>query len=106
MRTVASITAGIVLLLASGAIMAQDSPGLKPPVKIEVDGKPIEVEAVGHACPFVGDIDDDGKDDLLVGQMGPGKMRIFRNTGSPGSPQLSAPEWFQAGGVDGRVPTG
>ena len=33
---------------------------------------------VGHAAPYLYDFDGDGKRDLLVGQFGEGKLRIYR----------------------------
>ena len=44
-----------------------------PPVRLEAAGKPIDTD-VGHAAPLVVDFDGDGKNDLLVGQFGEGKI--------------------------------
>jgi hypothetical protein len=52
------------------------------------------------------DFDGDGNADLLVGQFGDGKLRIYRNLSSAGAPQLRPFSWFQAGGTDGTVPSG
>jgi len=49
---------------------------LAPPVRITAGGRPIDVE--GFAAPFVGDFDEDGKNDLLVGQCQAGRLRIFQ----------------------------
>ncbi|HET6164471.1 MAG TPA: hypothetical protein VFG37_12440, partial [Planctomycetota bacterium] len=52
--------------------LAQQAPKtspLLPPVRIEAGGAPIDTE-IGHAAPFVGDFDEDGVNDLLVGQFG------------------------------------
>lgn len=40
---------------------------LESPVPILTGGKPIDVEHLGDAALFVGDFDDDGRKDLLVG---------------------------------------
>ncbi len=45
------------------------------------------------------DWNDDGLKDLLVGEYS-GKVRYFRNIGSPGNPQLTFAGYVQAGGVD------
>src|SRR5437016_5228905 len=55
-------------LLAVALAQVQDPASeLLPPVRLEAAGKPIDTD-VGHAAPFVCDIDGDGKLDLLVGQ--------------------------------------
>src|SRR5215470_3425947 len=56
------------------------SPELKPGVRLEADGKPIDTN-IGHAAPHLADIDGDGKLDLLVGQFGDGILWIYRNIG-------------------------
>ena len=76
---------------------------LAPPVRIEAAGKPIDT-VTGHAAPFVGDFDGDGVPDLLVGQFGEGKLRVYPNVGSKTEPRFDKFEWFQAGGKLGTVP--
>lgn len=78
---------------------------LLPPVRIEAGGKPIDTE-VGHAAPWVADIDGDGVQDLLVGQFGGGVLWVFHNEGTNAQPKLAAGVKFQAGGKDGVVPCG
>jgi hypothetical protein len=78
---------------------------LAPPVLVESGGKPIDVE-IGHAAPFVGDFDGDGLADLLVGQFGEGKLRIYRNRGTKASPRLDGFTWFRDDSPEGRVPAG
>ena len=75
------------------------------PVRLEVAGKPIDTE-IGHAAPFVGDIDGDGARDLLVGQFGSGILWVFKNSGTDAAPKLAAGAKFKDGAEDGRVPTG
>ena len=91
--------------LALNLAAAQAGTGFAPPFKVEAGGKPIDVE-VGHAAPLVTDFDGDGAFDLLVGQFGDGKLRIYRNTGNNTAPKLGAFAWFQAGGTTGKVPAG
>jgi hypothetical protein len=89
-----------------GQLLAADpTRELMPPVRLEAASVPIDTD-VGHAAPFVGDIDGDGKLDLLVGQFGEGVLWTFRNVGTHAEPKFAAGARFQAGGEDGRVPTG
>lgn len=78
---------------------------LGPPVRLSAAGKIIDTE-IGHAAPFYGDFDGDGKADLLVGQFGEGILRVYRNQGSSGHPQLAAGLKFKGESKEGRVPTG
>jgi len=88
--------------VASGA---GESDRFEKPVRIEAGGKLIDVE-IGHAAPWVYDFDDDGKRDLLVGQFGSGKLRIYRNEGTDKAPKYGEPQWFVAGGAVATVPAG
>jgi hypothetical protein len=74
---------------------------LAPPVVLKADGKPIDVE-IGHAAPFVGDID--GKRQLLVGQFGEGRLRVYPLEGDKAKPKLGKFEWLKAGDGEARVP--
>ena len=100
----------ILILIVAGLLAAgppvRDDGELLPPVKVEADGKPIDVERSGHAAPFVGDIDGDGLPDLLVGQFHEGRLRVYRNVGTKGKPRFGAYTWFEAGGEMGKVPVG
>ena len=78
---------------------------LEVPVRLLADGKPIDVP-VGHAAPYVVDWNRDGKPDLLVGQFGEGKLRIFLNEGTAKEPIFGKFEYFRAEGEDATVPTG
>ena len=98
--TIATVT----VLLCAATAFAETSE-LTAPKRIEASGKPIDVD-IGHAAPFVGDFDGDGKHDLLVGQFGQGKLRIFRNLGSNKNPKFEDFTWFQASDGDGKVPSG
>jgi len=83
----------------------QRAPDLASPVRIEAAGAPIDTD-IGHAAPFVGDFDGDGTADLLVGQFGEGKLRIYRNQGTDAQPKLQEHQWFKAGADLGRIPSG
>jgi hypothetical protein len=85
--------------LFTGLLCAQD---LLDPVAVECGGKAIDVD-VGHAAPFVADVDGDGLHDLLVGQYGQGRARIYRNVGTRNVPRFDRFEWFMAGGEVAQV---
>jgi len=89
--------------------LAEPSPPLRaadlaPPVRIVAGGRPIDVD--GFASPFVGDFDEDGVNDLLVGQLHDGRLRIYRNRGTNAWPRFDTFEWFTAEGSLARVPSG
>jgi len=97
------------LLLAAvtaGAEPSGPAPDLSPPVRLEAAGQVIESGRVGHAAPFVGDFDGDGKPDLLVGQFDGGLLRVYRNEGTAAAPKLAAGQDFKAGAELGVVPAG
>ncbi|HEV3083716.1 MAG TPA: hypothetical protein VGY66_28300 [Gemmataceae bacterium] len=54
---------------------------LAPPVRLLAGGQPINVD-IGHAAPFVADLRGDGTMNLLVGQFGEGKLRLYPISGS------------------------
>jgi len=99
------------LVATAGFASAQDArpegldKELAAPFQVEADGKPINVD-IAHAAPFFGDFDGDGVNDLLVGQFGDGKLRIYRNLGTNAKPEYEGFEWFMAGGAEGTVPFG
>lgn len=79
---------------------------LEQPVRLEADGKPIDIATLsdyGHAGPWVADVDCDGDRDLLVGDF-PGNFWFFENEYSDGQPKYAAGVKFQAGGADAKVP--
>ncbi len=78
---------------------------LGPATRLLVAGKPIDVET-GHAAPALHDWDGDGIRDLLVGQFGDGKLRIYKNFGTDKAPRYFGFEYFRAGGEDATIPSG
>ncbi|MBI5853177.1 MAG: hypothetical protein HZB39_19380 [Planctomycetes bacterium] len=96
-----------------GAVAAQDESTaqerwFRSPFRVEADGKPIEVD-VGHAAPFVVDVDGDGTKDLLVGQFGSGGMeptgeggrcRIYENAGTNRERRFHGFTWLRVRGGD------
>lgn len=89
------------------ALMAPGAEGseLAAPVRLKAAGEYIDTD-IGHAAPYVYDIDGDGKRDLLVGQFGDGKLRIYKNEGSNDAPDYAEVAWFHARGELVKVPTG
>jgi hypothetical protein len=98
-----------VLLLAvpgaAGPSGPSPAPDLAPPVRLLAAGKPINVD-IGHAAPCVADLRGTGKPQLIVGQFGDGKLRVYANKGSAGKPRFEGFEWFAAGGSVGKIEAG
>lgn len=78
---------------------------LQKPFKLMDGGQPISVET-GHAAPLWCDFYGDGKHELLVGQFGQGRLRIYKNQGTDGSPSFKGFDWFRAGGQIASIPSG
>ena len=94
----------LLLLFGAAPAAAQErAADLAPPVKIEAAGQAINVD-VGHAAPFVADLTGDGKPDLLVGQFGEGKLRVYANAGDARQPRFDKFTWFRDG--QAKVPSG
>jgi hypothetical protein len=105
MRVPRLLVAGAVLLgvSVSWALAQAPLPVLADPVKIMAGGKPIAVD-IGHAAPLLIDINRDGKPDLLVGQFGGGKCRVYLNRGTAEQPRFDDFTYLQADGADATVP--
>ena len=74
-------------------------------MRVEAAGEPIEVESPGYACPSLFDLDEDGAEDLIVGQFNGGKMKWYRNLSSPGeAPEYAEGEWINSGDSPAEVP--
>lgn len=92
--------------IAASSLVAPAVAGeLLEPFRVEANGKPIDMD-VGFAAPFVTDFDGDGVFDLMLGQRGECKLRIFRNIGSNKEPKFGVSAFFKAGGVDASLPGG
>ncbi len=99
---------------------------LAPPTRLQSAGELIDV-TVGHAAPYLFDVNQDGLLDLLVGEFGDadfpterlpkqyadtepgrysqGKLRIYLNNGTARHPQYSEFTYLKAGAEDASVPT-
>ena len=88
---------------SGGILLGGD--GLEQGVRLKAAGELIDTE-VGHAAPFLYDLDSDGDRDLLVGQFGDGKLKFYFNTGTDKKPLYGKPEWFKIGKEFGKIPSG
>ena len=100
MKTATKLVA-IAATLAAG-LAAQS---FEKPFRVQAGGKPIDVD-IGHAAPYVVDFDGDGVRDLLVGQFGSGRCRIYKNTGTNAAPQFGEFTFLEAGGKVAEVAAG
>jgi hypothetical protein len=87
-------------MLAARLAAAQE---LAEPVPLLVGGKPLDVERMGHAAPFVGDVDGDGAKDLLVGEYYRGQLRIYKNAGTNRQPRFDAYTLLRDGDETGCI---
>jgi hypothetical protein len=95
-------TLALAALTWAGLVWA-DAPtagDLQTPIALKAGDKLINVD-IGHAAPFVADLSGDGTPQLLVGQFGEGKLRIYPNIGDRSAPRFKDFTWF-----DGKVPSG
>lgn len=97
-----SMKLALACALAASTAMAQS---FEAPFRVKAQDGWVDSD-VGHAAPYLYDIDGDGKRDLLVGQFGEGKMRIHRNLGTNAKPDFAPHAWFQAGGRVATTPAG
>jgi len=74
---------------------------LAEPVRLVADGKPID-----SGYPFLGDLDGDGRPELLMGGDRTGRLLVYANVGTATNPRLGAPQWFDDRYPTGRVPKG
>ncbi len=96
-------TAGAAALLGLASPLVAEE--FEAPVRLMSNGAPVDVE-IGHAAPYLYDFDCDGNRDLLVGQFGGGKLRIYKNTGTNQAPVYGASEWLTANGTVVTTPVG
>ncbi len=75
------------------------------PIRLKAGDEYVSVEPPGWACPTMADVDQDGLDDLVVGQFSNGHMQFCKNVAKPGeAPQFAAPEWIKTGSDRAVVP--
>ena len=89
-------------LLFAALVGPQSPEGLfHPPVRVQVAGADLKVEAPGYAAPCRHDVDGDGRRDLVVGQFAGGRIQVFR---ARADGALERGEWLRAGGDVAEVP--
>ncbi len=98
-----SCVAGLASLAAATSLFAASD--LQAPFRVEANGKPIDMDG-GFAAPYLADFDGDGISDLLIGQRGECKLRIYKNLGTKAAPKFGPSAFFKAGGVDASLPGG
>ena len=91
-------------ILVDGEVRASVE-GAGPTRLVRVEGEPIDVDT-GHAAPLMRDWDGDGTLDLLVGQFGSGRLRIYPNEAKDGTPELGEHVWGKSEKAKMKVPTG
>lgn len=94
-----TMTLSVVLLCSSA------SAGLREGVRLKANGEIIDV-SVGHLVPCAIDWNEDGKKDLVVGQFGGGKIRLYLNHGTDSAPEFKDFENLRAGGKEISLPSG
>jgi hypothetical protein len=92
-------------ILLLGCVSHATGDGLAAPFRVRDAAGLIDVD-VGHAAPLMTDFDGDGIPDLLVGQFGQGKLRIYKNVGTAKEPKFDSFTWFKTGEQEGRIPSG
>src|SRR5688500_17869402 len=93
-------------LLCAHAVRSQEGSELEKPFRVEAGVAPISV-VVWHPAPFVHDRDGDGLRDLLVGQFGQGRCRVYKNVGTNAAPKFAAEfTWIEAEGKPVQVDAG
>jgi len=87
------------------AVADSGASDLAPPIQLRAGDQPINVD-MGHAAPFLADLNGDGHLTLLVGQFGEGRLRLYPNVGTRTDPKFHKFEWFKVDGTVARVPFG
>ena len=75
------------------------------PVRIKAGNEFVSVGSPGYACPTMADVDGDGVEDLVVGQLHEGHMQFCKNDAASGQPpEFAAPKWLETDGERAVVP--
>ncbi len=95
---------GMAAGMAAAACVAGE-PVLAPGVRLQADGRDIDIE-IGHLVPCVADWNGDGRKDLLLGQFREGRIRFYPNAGTDAQPVFKSFELLSAGGTPIRLDAG
>ena len=92
------------VLAVAAAVLATESPARAylsfDPEQIVTAGG-VEIDVPGYSVPSMADWNSDGLPDLVVGEgTTEGKVRVYLNDGSPGSPHFSSFSYAQSMGSD------
>ena len=87
------------------ALAPSSTPVFAAPFQLRESQLPINVDGC-HAAPLYVDFDEDGEKELLVGQFGGGKLRIYENSGTDAEPVFEGFSWLKAGDEVASVPAG
>jgi hypothetical protein len=94
-----AVTLSLTLVIAQ-----QKTPTLKTPIIVKAAGSPI-IANVGHAAPLLYDYNKDGRMDLIVGEFGGGRARVYLNKAKKGLPRFEGFTFIEANGVHASVPS-
>src|SRR5262245_21004308 len=99
---------GAFAVFLTGSLSAQDQPPspaqFEPPQRLKAGGEFIDTgKYVGHAGPFVMDLDDSGKPVLLVGNF-MGHFQVYMNTGTRAEPAYEDQGLLKTDGATAKVP--
>ncbi|MEE9394050.1 MAG: hypothetical protein V3W41_16235 [Planctomycetota bacterium] len=103
----AALTFSLLAPLSLGQQATLEVPNLKPdkilfakPTRMMAAEKVVRVDLPGYAAPCWADVTGDGEKDLLVGQFGEGKIKVYPGLGKG---KLGAGKWLMAGGEVAKV---
>ncbi len=96
---------GVVLVAATDKGPSSRQHGVGEPVEVWSTGRPIDLP-YSSLFPFVGDLDGDGRNELLLGTPDAGRLKVFSSVGNNARLVLGGPYWFDEKVPDGRIPKG
>ena len=92
-------------LVMFGSAALAGLPEFQPGVRLQADGKNIDVK-IGHLVPAVMDWNSDGKKDLIVGQFSGGRISVYLNKGADNAPIFKDFSLLRADTKEIRLPAG